>query len=161
VKPVPWRAMPPAPANPAPLATLAMTDAIEFERERCYAVRAVRGAPPNLAESDATPRRCVRPIDIIPPAPPASLAAVAGEGAISLIWEPSSDADVGGYLVLRSEAGDATLQPLTPLPIFEASFRDPTVMPGKRYVYAVVAVDDRLPIGNMSAPSARVEETAR
>jgi hypothetical protein len=36
-----------------------------------------------------------------------------------------------------------------------------TVMSGRRYVYAIVAVDDRLPLGNMSAPSPRVEETAR
>jgi hypothetical protein len=30
-----------------------------------------------------------------------------------------------------------------------------------RYVYAVVAVDNRVPVANASAPSARVEETAR
>jgi hypothetical protein len=86
---------------------------------------------------------------------------VAGEGAISLIWEPRDELDLGGYLVLRGEPGDATLQPLTPAPIPEASFRDTTVVPGRRYVYAVVAVDDRLPLGNVSAPSPRVEETAR
>jgi hypothetical protein len=62
---------------------------------------------------------------------------------------------------LRGEPGDATLQPLTMHPIVEASYRDTTVMPGRRYVYAVVAVDDRVPLGNMSPPSPRVEETAR
>lgn len=157
----PWRAAPPAPMNASPLAATTLNDTVEFERERCYAVRAVRGAAPNVAESDPTPRVCVRPIDVFPPAPPTGLAAVAGEGAISLIWEPSNDADAGGYLVLRGEAGDATLQPLTPAPIFDASYRDASVTAGKRYIYAVVAIDDRLPIGNMSAPSARVEETAR
>lgn len=159
--PVPWRATPPLPLNAAPLAALTTTDAIEFERERCYSLRAVRGAAPNQLESEPTPRTCVRPVDVFPPAPPSGLAAVAGEGAISLIWEPSNELDAGGYLVLRGAAGDATLQPLTPLPIFETSFRDAAVSAGRRYVYAVVAVDDRLPIGNMSAPSGRVEETAR
>jgi hypothetical protein len=104
---------------------------------------------------------CVRPIDIFPPAPPAAPALVAGEGAISLIWEASSELDLGGYLILRGEPGDATLQPLTPSPIPDTSFRDATVTPGKRYVYAIVAVDNRVPLGNVSAPSERVEETAR
>jgi hypothetical protein len=35
------------------------------------------------------------------------------------------------------------------------------VVPGMRYSYAVVAVDARLPVPNVSEPSSRVEETAR
>ena len=159
--PAAWRIVPPQPANAAPIADLTMTDALNFERERCYVLRAVRGVVPNVSESDATPRMCVRPVDTFPPPSPTGLAAVAGEGAISLIWEPSSVPDAGGYLVLRGAAGDATLQPLTPLPIVDASYRDSAVTTGQRYVYAVVAVDDRLPIGNVSAPSVRIEETAR
>ena len=159
--PAAWRVVPPQPANAAPIADLTMTDALNFERERCYVLRAVRGVAPNVSESDATPRTCVRPVDTFPPPSPTGLAAVAGEGAISLIWEPSSAPDAGGYLVLRGAAGDATLQPLTPRPIVDASYRDSAVTTGQRYVYAVVAVDDRLPIGNVSAPSVRIEETAR
>ena len=34
-------------------------------------------------------------------------------------------------------------------------------VPGTRYVYAVLAVDSRLPVPNMSAESTRIEETAR
>jgi hypothetical protein len=157
---VPWRAAPPAPLAGL-LAALQLVDPIEFERERCYTVRAIRGAAAASVESDPTPRLCVRPIDIFPPAAPPAPATVPAEGAISLIWEPVPDADLGGYVVLRAEAGDATLQPLTPFPIFEASYRDSTVTPGTRYVYAVAAVDDRLPLGNMSALSPTVEETAR
>ncbi len=157
LEPVPWRAAAPVPANPAPLAVFTLTDVLEFERQRCYTVRAIRGA----AESDPSPRMCVRPVDIYPPPSPAAPEAVSGEGVISLIWEPSNALDLGGYLVLRGEPGDATLHPLTPAPILEASYRDTTVAPGRRYVYAIVAVDDRIPLGNRSAPSARVEETAR
>ncbi len=153
----PWRATLPAPANPAPIAAFTLADTLEFEREKCYSVRAIRGG----VESDASLRTCLRAVDIYPPPPPAAPEAVAGEGAINLIWEPSNAVDLGGYLVLRGEAGDATLHPLTPGPIVEASYRDTTVTPGGRYVYAVVAVDDRVPLGNVSAPSARVEETAR
>jgi len=36
-----------------------------------------------------------------------------------------------------------------------------TVAPGTQYVYAVVAVDSRLPVPNESVESARIEETAR
>jgi hypothetical protein len=62
---------------------------------------------------------------------------------------------------LRGEAGGDTLQPLTPAPITEARYRDAAVTPGVRYVYAVVAVDNRFPVPNVSAPSERAEETAR
>jgi hypothetical protein len=152
-----WQATLPAPANPLPLAALMLTQPLEFERERCYSVRAVRGG----LESDPSPRACLRPVDVYPPASPPAPEAVAGEGVISLIWEASDAFDLGGYLVLRGEPGDATLQPLTMHPIVEASYRDTTVMPGRRYVYAVVAVDNRVPLGNMSTPSPLVEETAR
>jgi len=98
---------------------------------------------------------------VFPPAPPAGVAAVPSEGGISLIWEPNSELDLGGYLVLRGEPGDATLGQLTAAPIAEARFRDTTVQPGTRYIYAVVAVDTRLPLPNVSAASVPVEETAR
>ena len=91
---------------------------------------------------------------------PAGLVAVAAVGSISLIWEPGGDLDLAGYVVLRGTPGDATLQPLTLMPVTEARFSDTTARPGTRYVYAVVAVDTATP-PNMSAPSARVEETAR
>ena len=95
------------------------------------------------------------------PLPPARLVAVADEGGISLIWEPSADVDVAGYMVLRGDPSDATLQPLTPAPVEEPRFRDTHVTAGKKYVYAVAAVDARLPVGNVSIESNRVEETAR
>jgi hypothetical protein len=50
---------------------------------------------------------------------------------------------------------------LTETPILEARFRDATVMPGTRYRYSVVAVDNRMPLPNMSLESLPVEETAR
>jgi hypothetical protein len=45
--------------------------------------------------------------------------------------------------------------------VIETQFTDTTVMPGTRYVYAVVAVDSRLPVPNISGESERIEETAR
>ncbi len=158
---LPWTQTPPMPINPAPLDAMTFSDSVEFNRERCYIVRAVRGAPPNAVEGDPSMPNCFIPVDMFPPAPPARLVAVADEGGISLIWEPNAELDVAGYLVLRGEPTDATLQPLTPTPVSEARFRDTHVSTGKKYVYAVVALDSRLPFGNISAESNRVEETAR
>ena len=158
---VPWVLTPPVPINPAPLATMSFMDSVEFDRERCYTVRPVRGTPPNTVEGDPSPPNCFIPVDLFPPAPPARLVAVADEGGISLIWEPNAEPDVAGYMVLRGEATDATLQPLTPTTVDEPRFRDTHVTAGKKYVYAVVAIDSRLPVPNVSAESTRVEETAR
>jgi hypothetical protein len=157
----PWNASSPAPLNPVPLDVMTFSDALEFDRERCYVVRAVRGVAPNIVEGDASEPACVAPTDIFPPAPPARVVAVTDGGGVSLIWEPNAEPDLAGYLVLRGEASDATLQPLTPTPIVEPRFRDTQVTAGKKYVYAVVAVDSHLPVPNVSAESARVEETAR
>ena len=83
------------------------------------------------------------------------------EGAITLKWEPNAEPDIAGYLVLRGEAGDATLSLVTDTVVTDAQFTDRTVRPGVRYVYAVQAIDSRLPRPNVSAESMRVEETAR
>jgi hypothetical protein len=162
-------ALPPAPApslgqvpqpmslNPAPLATTSTTDDVAFGRPRCYAVRAQRGA----VMSELSQPTCLTPIDVFPPAAPVGIAAVPSEGGISLIWEPSTEIDLGGYLVLRQEAGDATLRQLTDLPISDVRYRDTSVQPGTRYTYSVVAVDTQLPLPNTSTQSAPVEETSR
>jgi hypothetical protein len=156
-----WTSPRPAPLNPMPLTTLTFADPALFDRTQCYMVRAVRGAATQLIEGESAPTRCVTPIDVFPPAPPANVTAVPGEGSISLIWEPNLEVDLGGYLVLRAEAGSATLQPLTDSPIPDARYTDREVKPGTRYVYAVLAVDDRVPLPNVSMESIRVEETAR
>jgi fibronectin type 3 domain-containing protein len=60
--------------------------------------------------------------------------------------------------VLRAEAGNATLTPLTTQPTTALRYRDDTVQSGTRYVYAVIAIDRA---GNRSDESNRAEETAR
>jgi hypothetical protein len=147
----------PTPINQAGLAATSTTDQVAMGRQHCYNVRAARGA----LLSAPSPRTCIMPVDIFPPSSPTGLAAVPSEGGISLIWEPNSERDLGGYLILRREAGDATLRQLTTTPVAEARYRDTDVQPGKRYIYSVVAVDGQLPLPNVSAESERVEETAR
>lgn len=152
-----WSVPAPAALNPAPLAATSITDTLDGGRTRCYTVRAQRGT----VMSDASPPFCVAPVDVFPPAAPAGLAAVPSEGGISLIWEPNAELDLGGYLVLRREAGDATLRQLTDRAIADARYRDTDVKAGTRYIYSVVAVDSQVPLPNVSALSQPVEETAR
>ena len=151
----------PRPITAAPVDELTFTDSVGFDRERCYEVRAVRGPEPGAVESAPTERHCLTAVDVFAPAPPTNLASVVREGAIDLVWESSPDADVWGYVILRGAAGDATLQPLNVAPVLETQFTDTTVTGGTRYVYAVMAVDSRLPVPNISAESERIEETAR
>ncbi|MFO7692948.1 MAG: hypothetical protein R6V57_07690 [Vicinamibacterales bacterium] len=144
-----------------PVTALTFTDpGVEFGVERCYDVRTVRVQGTVTLESEPSPAACITPADTFPPPAPAALAAVAGEGAISLIWKGVAAADLAGYVVLRGEAPGGELTPLFEAPLGESTYRDATAKPGVRYVYAVVAVDRAAP-PNRSAMSNTVEETAR
>jgi hypothetical protein len=150
-----------SPLNQAPIAGVEHEHTgVEFGKEQCFVVRSLQAIQNVSIESDASEPTCVTPQDKFPPAEPKGLRAVAESGAVSLVWDANSEADLAGYLVLRAEAPGETLQPLTPKPVREANYRDTTVKPGVRYVYAVVAVDAATP-ANTSAPSAREEVTAR
>ena len=100
-------------------------------------------------------------VDSFAPAAPKGLASISSAGAINLIWEPNSEGDLAGYVVLRGTPHEgateaAALEPIT-APITETRFTDPVVA-GTTYVYAVQAIDRA---GNVSAASAPVTETAR
>ncbi len=152
----------PVPLNAQPLATATFTDPrpIVFGAQRCYAVRTVNTFGTMVEESAPSQVGCVTPKDTFPPAAPKGLIAVATAGSISLNWEPNTEADLAGYLVLRGEAPGVTLTPITPEPIKETTYEDKSVSSGVRYVYVVVAVDTATP-RNVSAQSNRIEETAR
>jgi hypothetical protein len=152
------------PINPTPLDTLTFVDLLTGldGRKRCYVVRSVRGEGAQAVEgTPSAPPECVVPVDDFAPEPPTRPSTTSEEGAITLMWEPNAEPDIAGYLVLRGEAGDATLTPVTDTVVTETRFVDRTVRPGVRYVYAVQAIDSRLPRPNVSGESARVEETAR
>ena len=110
-------------------------------------------------ESESCPSACVTPVDTFPPAAPRSLAGVSSESAINLIWEPNTEKDLGGYLVLRGEAPGEKLAAVTPAPIHETTYHDATVRRGVTYVYAVVAVDNVSP-PNISDRSAQESAAA-
>ena len=147
--------------NPLPLPLPSFKDTrMEFGGRRCYVARTVRASGAIFVESSASPPICVTLSDTFPPAAPKSLVSVANDGAINLIWEPNSEKDLAGYVVLRGEAPGETLTRLTPEPIHETTYRDTTVKTGVTYVYAVQAVDNA-PAPNVSAASDKVSEVAR
>jgi hypothetical protein len=149
------------PINTAPVTGAPFEDAgATFGKPQCYRVRTVARAVDATIEGEPSEEACVTPMDVFAPAAPAGLAAVPTPGQISLIWDANPEKDLAGYIVLRADASGGDLRPITPSPIRETSFRDAKVTPGTRYVYAIVAVDRADP-PNTSAPSARVEETAR
>ena len=152
-----WQARPPV-AIATGLTALTHRAPIELdERHLCYTVRAVRGG----VESEPSPRACITPFDVYGPAPPTGVTAAAAEGEITIVWDPNTETDLGGYIVLRREAGNATLLPLAAAPIADSRYVDRQVKAGVQYFYAVVAVDQRLPLPNRSELSAEVAETAR
>jgi hypothetical protein len=141
----------------SPIALTAYEDnRMDWGKTRCYAVRALETIAGQTLESDAAQPVCVTLKDTFPPAAPKNLQPVASEGVISLIWEPNSEADLAGYVVLRGSA-PATLEPITPAPITATVFED-KVPAGTRYVYGVRAVDRA---GNLSPTSNTVEDAAR
>lgn len=130
---------------------------VEWGRQRCYVVRAVRAIGGLALEGDASPSACVTPVDTFAPAPPTGLTAVASQGAISLIWNPSPEKDLRGYHVLRADTSGGVFAAITTAPIADTTYTD-QVPDGRRYAYAVQAVDQA---GNLGAQSAAVEEAAR
>jgi predicted small lipoprotein YifL len=147
--------------NPSPLAEPKFEiGSVEYGKEQCFVVRTVQALQNVTLESPTSAPACLTPLDKFPPSAPKGLRTVAEDGAVSLVWDQNAEADLDGYLVLRGEVPGDTLQPLTPQPITDASYRDATVKPGVRYVYVVVAVDNAAP-RNQSPPSAREEVTAR
>ncbi len=91
--------------------------------------------------------------DVYPPAAPTRLDALSEGNLVRLIWSPVDAADLAGYVVYRSE-GPGELARLTRDPVTDSFFTDSTVEQGKRYRYAIRAVDRA---GNLS-PSSPVAE---
>ena len=133
------------PLGDAPLKTPQLEAPVEFDVERCLAIRAVDMTGVVAVESEATKPQCVTPKDTFPPPAPANLNGLPDAGTVGLRWDPVSASDLAGYLVLRGEGTGDTLQQLTPAPLTATTFVDATVRPGVTYVYVVVAVDKSTP----------------
>lgn len=127
----------------------------QFGQTYEYAVEQVviTGTAPAVSEASAAAR--IEYNDTFPPATPAGLRAVAGTGAVELNWERNTEPDFRAYQVWRAE-GEQPLEKLGE-PGAASSFTDRSAVSGRRYRYAVSAVDGK---GNESPPCEPVEIVA-
>ena len=128
-------------------------------RAQTVTVIAQEGRAALQIEGNDTPEIKVFANDVFPPAVPSGLQAVSsGPGQktfIDLVWAPVADIDLDGYNTYRHEEGEAAVK-LNAEPVKTPAYRDANVTPGKRYFYAVSAVDVR---GNESSRSEEASET--
>jgi hypothetical protein len=120
-----------------------------------YRVQKIFDTLSGIAESELSQEAVIAPEDRFPPAVPAGLKSVAGTSTIELIWDRNMEPDLAGYRVYRAMPGGG-FQQLTPMEPNPA-FSDPKVESGKRYRYAISAVDQS---GNESGKCAEVEAVA-
>jgi hypothetical protein len=133
-----------------------------FEWQKAYDYRIailtlVKGQN-TIVEGDDSLAQRVFTNDVYPPGVPSGLQAVfSGPGQppfIDLLWAPDTDADLAGYNVYRrDEAGKA--EKMNSQLVKTPAYRDEHIAPGKRYWYAVSAVDLR---GNESSQSDETSE---
>ena len=163
-EPVPgaeYRVMKRGPADQKPLViatakTPEYTDALaEFDKHYEYSVQSVLQSGDSEVESDPSESASLTPADTFPPSAPAGISAISGISSIDLTWSPNPEPDLRGYYVYRA-VGDGPFVKLGEL-VQTPADSDHAVENGKRYRYAVSAVDQR---GNESARSAPVEAVA-
>lgn len=140
-----------------PLSAATFTLPVELGKQQCFTITAVAAAAKTIVEGPGLGPACVTAEDRFPPPAPDGLrpSLASNSAAVLLDWRPVDVPDLGGYIVLRSDGTNDTLQPLTREPIAETSYEDKTVQAGLKYIYAVVAVDQATP-RNQSPQSARV-----
>jgi hypothetical protein len=151
-------------AGEVPAGTSSYVDqGFEWQKTYDYRVTVVTfvtatGGTEAQIEGDDTPVVRVVATDVFPPAVPSGVQAVAsGVGQapfVDLIWAPDAEADLAGYNVYRHEEGQAPIRVNSEL-VKTPAYRDSAVTQGKKYFYAVSAVDLR---GNESQHSEEASE---
>lgn len=125
-----------------------------------YVVRAVTKFGGQSVESLDSNDAVVAAADVFPPAAPQDLVAVIVPATdsqttyIELSWSISSEADLAGYAVYRSDQPDSQGERLNSELLLTPTYRDTNVVAGQRYFYHVRAVDQA---GNESPLSASAE----
>jgi hypothetical protein len=131
----------------------------EFGTPYIYTVRNVAQFGTDFVESADSAPAVVTPRDVFPPAAPTGLeitmipATNQASAYIELSWAISPEGDLAGYSVYRSDAEEALGERVSMEILPSPTFRDISVLPGKRYYYRVSALDRA---GNESPKSSAV-----
>jgi hypothetical protein len=128
-----------SPLRPEAVAETAFLDAARPGESWCYVVRAVASATP-LVESAPSNEACAEAKDLVAPAAPTGLTAVAQEKGVELRWSAPPDTDVASYRVYR-RVGRGGPEPLADLPAPATRFLDEAPPEGLRLRYQVSALD--------------------
>jgi hypothetical protein len=135
----------------------------EWNTRYVYRVAAITsvardGQPPAVVEGERSAPVEVVTKDVFPPPAPSGLQAIFTEAGaeryVDLTWLPSANADIAGYNVYRWEEGGSPSK-ITTASLKTPTWRDSSVAPGRRYFYAVTAIDIR---GNESPRSQPASE---
>jgi hypothetical protein len=131
----------------------------EFGTAYLYTVRGVAQFGADLVESADSAPVVVTPRDVFPPAAPTGLeitivlATPQAPAYVELSWAISPEGDLAGYAVYRSETQEAPGERISTEILPSPTFRDISVLPGRRYYYRVTALDRA---GNESPKSSAV-----
>ncbi len=119
----------------------------EFGRTYVYTVRSVAQYGADSVESADSAPVIVTPRDVFPPAAPQGLEALyvpetsQAPADVELSWAISPETDLAGYNVYRSEQSGTPGQRVNQELLLSPTFRDISVLAGRRYFYQVTAVD--------------------
>jgi hypothetical protein len=131
----------------------------EFGTTYLYTVRSVAQFGSDFVESADSVPVIVTPLDVFPPAAPTNIeisivpATPQAPAYVELSWAISPEGDLAGYSVYRSEGEDEPGERVSTDILPSPTFRDISVLPGRRYYYRVSAVDRT---GNESPKSSAV-----
>jgi hypothetical protein len=132
----------------------------EFVHAYLYTVRAVAQHGTDTVESADSAPAVVTSRDIFPPATPVGLEATIipatpeTPARVELAWAISSEGDLAGYHVYRSDREDTPGERVNREVLPSPTFRDTSVVSGRRYFYRVSALDRA---GNESPLSSTVQ----
>lgn len=132
---------------------------VQIGKKYTYSVRSIAEYDDARVQSADSNFASVERLDSFPPSAPEGLVAVLipaqgqSPGSFDLSWSISSDNDIAGYNIYRSEGEITTRTKLNPALLLTPAFRDMNVFPGRHYLYTVTAVDRA---GNESPGSAPI-----
>jgi fibronectin type 3 domain-containing protein/subtilisin family serine protease len=104
-------------------------------------------------ESAPSSEASATPVDSTPPAAPAGLTVIGGDGQVALDWADNTEADLVGYRVYRRNADGSWSSLAT---VAASAYTHTGLTNGTTYAYRVTAYDA---VANESQPSAEVSAT--